>query len=220
MTPQYRTDYAGEFVVTKTIWSGGKKQQEREWIPNTVDNQHISGRAVCIISEIDRDQFNYTILNKHRGGLLGSKKVQTYGSGYIAGHTDLNFTVETDIGVLGKLAADGYHHEHIVYTSPKHCLAHPGMFHVIPYNPQISLPALVPYLAAFDGHKEIFLLGYTNQASGLDPAWKNYVPRVINAYKEVKFYAVGRPHEIPSELMNLSNVEQMGYRSFISHCDI
>ena len=75
MTPQYRRDYAGEFVILNSTWSGGRKQQEREWIANPIENHHISGRAACIGDPFDQSQFDYTRLQKHRGGLLGSKKI-------------------------------------------------------------------------------------------------------------------------------------------------
>ena len=49
---RYRADYEGEFVITESRWSGGKKTQNREWVANPIDNQHISGRAACIGSNV------------------------------------------------------------------------------------------------------------------------------------------------------------------------
>ena len=94
METRYRADYAGEFVVLETKWSGGKKIEKREWIDNPITNQHLSGRAACIGSGIDRNYFNYTVLQRHRGGLLGSKKLQNYGTGIIAQEMRLDFTVK------------------------------------------------------------------------------------------------------------------------------
>ena len=75
MQARYRTDYAGEFVILETKWSGGKKTETREWIANPIDNHHLSGRAACIGSGQDQKRFDYTRLQRHRGGLLGSKKI-------------------------------------------------------------------------------------------------------------------------------------------------
>jgi hypothetical protein len=72
ITARYRTDYDGEFIVTQSTWSGGKKRQKREWVANPIKNQHISGRAVCIASDHDLPNFDYTRLQRHRGGLLGT----------------------------------------------------------------------------------------------------------------------------------------------------
>jgi len=69
MTPQYRRDYVGEFVITNSTWAGGRKEQKREWIANPIENHHISGRAACIGSPVDHYQFDYTRLARHRGGL-------------------------------------------------------------------------------------------------------------------------------------------------------
>ena len=77
MEARYRTDYAGEFVILESKWAGGKKEETREWIPNPIENHHLSGRAAVIGSNIDKWQFDYTRLQRHRGGLLGSKKLQT-----------------------------------------------------------------------------------------------------------------------------------------------
>jgi hypothetical protein len=81
MDARYRTDYLGEFVILETRWSGGKKSETREWINNPITNHHLSGRAACIGSTLDQIHFDYTRLQRHRGGLLGSKKLQTYGTG-------------------------------------------------------------------------------------------------------------------------------------------
>ena len=86
MEERYRTDYAGEFIVTNSRWANGHKEQTREWIPNPIDNQHISGRAACIGNTFEQGIFDYTRLQRHRGGLLGSKKLQTYGVGAVAQH--------------------------------------------------------------------------------------------------------------------------------------
>ena len=73
MDARYRIDYPGEFVITHTRWAGGKKDETREWIANPIENHHISGRAACIGHTSEKQYFDYTRLQNHRGGLLGSK---------------------------------------------------------------------------------------------------------------------------------------------------
>ena len=72
---QYRCDYEGEFVITESKWAAGKKTQNREWVANPITNQHISGRAACIGSDIDKVAFDHTRLQRHRGGLLKLTKL-------------------------------------------------------------------------------------------------------------------------------------------------
>ena len=75
MQKQYREDYQGEFVIVETRITNGRREQKREWIDNPIQNHHISKRAAVIGSRADRDRFDHTILPRHRGGLMGKKKV-------------------------------------------------------------------------------------------------------------------------------------------------
>lgn len=220
ITERYRKDYTGEFIITQSVWSGGKKRQKREWVPNPIENQHISGRAVCIASGVDLQQFDFSRLQNHRGGLLGSKKLQTYGTGDIAKHMRLDFTVETDDTVLQDLIDNHYYQDNVVYTTPRNCLKHPGVFYLVPYNPVIVKQALALYLAAFDQHQEVFLLGYTNQYEAGNSSWATHVQKVMEAYQSTKFYLVGHKHHIVDSWKGIPNVEIFSYRDFITYCDV
>ena len=220
ITERYRSDYTGEFIITQSVWSGGKKRQRREWVANPIENQHISGRAVCVATDVNKDQFDYARLQNHRGGLLGSKKLQTYGIGSIAKEMRLDFTVETDDTVLNDLIDGHYYQDNIIYTTPRNCLKHPGVFYLIPYNPVLIKEALSLYLAAFDGHKEIFMIGYNNLSDIGNSTWVQQVSQVFSAYNKTKFYIVGQKHHTPESWLDFSNVEQFDYRQFITHCDV
>jgi hypothetical protein len=220
ITARYRTDYDGEFIITQSVWSGGKKKQKREWVANPIENQHISGRAVCIASDHDLPDFDYTRLQRHRGGLLGSKKLQTYGLGFAAKQMRLDFTVETDDKILRELMDSHYYQDNVVYTTPRNCLKYPGVFYLTPYNPVMIKHALLPYLASFDGHKEIFLVGYNQYTDAGNTSWAAHVSEVINAYAGTKFIIVGAKHHAIESWLEYANVEQMTYREFISYCDV
>lgn len=217
---RFRTDYDGEFVITQTVWSAGKKQQKREWIPNTIENHHISGRACCILSSIGKSRFDYTILQRHRGGLLGSKKMQTYGTGEISQEMRLDFAIETNDGELNNIIERDYQKNNIVYTTARNLIAHPGHFYLIPFTPKFSSWAMLPYLAAFDGHREIFLVGYHNELQAPTLSCVKNLANVISAYSGVKFYIVGDKNTEHKELLNFSNVTKLDYREFITYCDI
>jgi hypothetical protein len=217
---RYRKDYTGEFLITQSVWAGGKKQQQREWVSNPIENQHISGRAVCIGSDHDKNRFDYTKLQRHRGGLLGSKKLQTYGLGTALTQMRLDFTVETDDNILQQLIEEQYHQDNIIYTTPRNCLKYPGILYLAPYNPPLIKHALAVYLAAFDGHKEIFLLGYNQFTDAGNNAWHAHVAQVFSVYTGTKFIVVGEPHHVIESWLEFSNVEQMTYREFVSYCDV
>jgi hypothetical protein len=220
MEARYRQDYPGEFVILESKWSGGKRTQKREWIANPIENQHISNRAVCIGSNADLHKFNYTILQRHRGGLLGTLKLQTYGLGTIAKNMRLDFAVEDDSEVLNELIESKYYENNIVYTTAKNCIAHPGDFYLIPLRPRVLKPALPIYLAAFDGHKEIFMLGYTKDMVFDNPNWREQINEILLAYPGTKFYFVGEPTNIPEVWLDCANTTTMPYRDFIGYCDV
>jgi len=220
ITECYRKDYSGEFVVVGATWSGGKKNIQREWVDNPIKNHHISGRAVCIGTRADKDQFDYCRLQKHRGGLLGSKKLQTYGAGEIALEMRLDFTVEKNPAILDQLIETEYHKHNTIYTSPKYCFEHPGDFYNIPHNPVMLDVCLLPYLAAFDGHREIFLLGYHNDAGIGQSSWESQMHQIMNVYSGTKFYYVGHESQMPKVWKDSANVALMTYRQFIVYADV
>lgn len=223
MEARFRADYPGEFVVINTIWEGGKRTEQREWIANPIENQHISGRAACIGSRDSHASqlgFDYKILQRHRGGLLSSLKLQTYGTGLIAQDMRLDFTVDIDSVQLEKLIESKYYEDNVVYTTARNCIQNPGDFYLIPQAPRLLMPALPVYLAAFDGHKEIFLLGYSKQMVFDNERWFDNVNEVFTAYAGVKFYLVGEPTIMPDAWLECANVNTMTYREFISYCDI
>lgn len=217
---RYRTEYAGEFIILETKWSGGRKQQTREWVPNPIENQHISGRATAIGSWIDLDQFNYNILERHRGGLLGSKKLQNYGTGEIALSMRLDFAVTLSNNTLLELIDQEYHEKNVVYTSAKNCLNYPGNFYLIPHAPRLLETVLPIYLAAFDNHKEIFLLGYNKDTPCENSNWIQQVNAVIKTYSGTKFVPVGIKSNMPTQWFENANCENLTYREWISHCDV
>jgi len=220
MQARYRSDYAGEFVVLETRWSAGRKTQTREWIANPIENHHISGRAACIGTPVDIDKFDYTRLQRHRGGLLGSKKLQTYGTGTIAQQMRLDFTVELDPSKVEFLVDTGYDEANIVYSNPSQCLKNPGHFYLIPYFPRLLTQILPVYLAAFDGHSEIFLLVYTNDNSIDQDSWPQQLGKLFESYAGTKFFLIGEKTNIPQSLFEYANVANLNVREFVGYCDI
>jgi hypothetical protein len=194
--------------------------ENREWIANPIVNQHISGRAVCIGSSIDQYRFDYVRLQRHRGGLLSSKKLQTYGTGEISKQMRLDFTVETNNQLLQDILQSGYQVDNVVYTTPRNCITHPGEFYLIPLRPNITDMATLIYLAAFDGHNEIFLLGYHKETPNGRLDWANEVTRIFSAYPGVQFYLIGEETIMPEAWLNLPNVQTKTYHNWVSYCDV
>ena len=219
MLARYRDDYEGEFVLTKTTFRGGKKIQDREWMDNPIKNQHVSGRAAVIGTDLDRERFDYARLQTHRGGLLGSKRLQTYGCGNTWKNLNFNFFAAIDQDTLTELQQSDYIKENIVYTSTRIALANPGLFYLIPHQQGLGELALPVYLSAFDGHKEIFLLGYNNDITN-SGNWAYEINEIIKTYNSCTFYLVGTESNMPTSWRQNQNVNCMNYRDFVSYCDI
>jgi hypothetical protein len=220
MDAKYRTDYPGEFVVVRTKWVAGKKEQQREWVENPIVNQHLSGRAVCIGSTINRNQLDHTYLENHRGGLLGSLNLQTYGTAAIAQEMKLHFAVDTDYKNLEPLVENKYTEQNIVYTTARNCIQHPGEFYLIPQAPHICTEALPLYLAAFDGHKEIYMLGYNIETPATHSDWVEHVTSIIQAYSGTRFIMIGNKMNMFDDWLAQPNTHVYSFAEFISYCDV
>lgn len=216
MLERYRKDYLGEFVILNTSWKDGKKVQTREWMDNPIKNQHISSRAAIIGPGSSRERFDVRVLEKHKGGLLGRLALQTYAAEHTVDEITPNFLVVFDSELLTKLIENKYTESNVVYTSTKNCLAFPGQFYMVPYNVRVDPLATAIYLAAFDNHREVFLLGL----DGLSSKTEHAVEDVIQAYRGVQFYLVNDTENYNKTWKKFSNLRTIGYRDFISHCDI
>ena len=132
----------------------------------------------------------------------------------------LDFAVETNTNNLNKILETVYQQDNIVYTTARNCIAHPGEFYLIPYKPRYIDMATIIYLAAFDGHKEIFLLGYLDLIEGGHKDWQSEISDIFLAYTGIKFYLVGESTRMPDIWVDCFNTQLMTYPEFISYCDV
>lgn len=221
MQERYRKDYDGEFVILNTTFKNGKKTQDREWVENPIENQYISARAAIIGNGFSREKFDIKKIENHKGGLLGKKSLQIYGSAGCWNELRCDFYVEHDANQLEQIIETGYVERSTVYTDVYNCITYPGEFYLIPYNVKLYPTATAIYIAAFDGHTEIFLIG----ADATDASYifrqneANSTCRVINTYKSTTFYFVS-DYAVPDCFKSLPNTKIITYREFISYCDV
>ena len=143
MPERYRTEYDGEFVITVNTIKNGQKHQEREWIANPIENQHISGRAA-------------------------------------------------------------------------------GEFYLVPYGQRGRSLSVATWLACFDGHKEVFLLGAEGQADNgeYDQQLINEMDNIMKEYNTVSFIYVSDNIKSNDQWRKNLNFESWNYAKFVSVCDI
>ena len=242
ITKQYRTSYAGETVITNMTYEGGNWNYQRENVPNAVTNNQISNRAVVIGNGESRLGFNLNLLKNHRGGLLGSAAVQTYGCNALYRDFAPQFLVVTGDEIVKEIADSDYCGDHIVYAGSKDILDYPGKFYLTPQDPSWNAGAIAAYLACFDGHRKIYLIGFDGvdtASSGYniykgtrgyaDPVygfnenfWVQSMMAVFTTYSDVEFVRVmpTADYRIPEPWKYLANFRQIDYRQFAIEADL
>lgn len=163
LSRQYRNNYRGEKIVVDRNYTDSVWQDTVEHIPNAVINNQISNRAVVLGNGPSRLAFELNHL-KNYSGLLGADTVQTYGCNALYRDFTTDFLVATGHpDFIKEIASSEYIKNNIVYTSAIHLLEYPNKFYLIPHDPYTDAGTVALYLACFDGHKKIFMLGFDGQ---------------------------------------------------------
>ena len=156
----YRTNYAGENIVTQLNLSGGEWSPNTEYVPNSVVNTHTTSQAIAIGNGTSRLGFNLDLIKNHKGGILGVNRLQSYGCNALYRNFAPDFLIANGEKIITEITNSGYADNNIVYAHADAIISHPGKFYLIPQNVYIDAGALAAYIACFDGHKKVFLLGY------------------------------------------------------------
>jgi hypothetical protein len=159
ISKQYRKDYTGEDIITSRTLENRNWTSTTETVPNAVTNNQISNRAVIIGNAPTRLEFDLNIL-KHPSGLLGAYTLQSYGCNALYRDFTPDFLVAHGNEIVKELSDTDYVKNNIVYTNAINLLAYPSKFYLIPYDPYADSGTTAAYIAAFDGHKRIYLLGF------------------------------------------------------------
>lgn len=233
----YRSDYAGEDILVNTTYRNSVWEYEYETVPNRVTNIQFSNRACIIGNGESRRAFDLKYLRNHRGG-AGQLAIQTYGCNALYRDFAPHFLVATGDAMIEEIANSGYCEDHIVYSNAKNLLNHPGKFYLVPQDLQYNAGALATYLACFDGHKMIFLLGFDgatnyNAYEGTanygpvgeildDTYWIKSMEIVMRVYNDVEFIRVV-PIESwrqPAAWQALPNFRQIDWKSWATLADL
>lgn len=235
-----RRDYLGEYVVFATSQSKGVSHQHREWIPNTITEQH-TGHAIVFGNGPSRAGINWPLYKLHRGGLNASKKLTTYGCNAMFRDCDPHFLIVKHPLVADEVVTSGYADNNIVVTTVKNALKHKDKFHIIPFDPNLCAGATALYLAAFDDHKKIYFMGFDGYEHNINnniyagtPGYGavhaevnaqkqiDDVMQVFNAYNTTEFIRVTANgfEELPEEWKYAQNLRCISFNEFVSEIDL
>jgi hypothetical protein len=237
----YRKDYTGEDIIVERKKEGTHWFETVETVPNAVTNNQISNRAVVVGNSPTRLEFNLQNLKKF-SGLLGADTLQTYGCNALYRDFTPDFLVAHGNDIVKELAESEYIKNNIVYTNAIHLLEYPTKFYLIPYNPYADAGTTAAYIAAFDGHKKIYLLGFDEQDSenynfnvyagtnGYDAIdvdissdkWVTNRIELFNLYDDVDFiWVTPRGRSTVSEShKSCLNFRQISHRDFVLETDL
>ena len=237
----YRKDYTGEDIITERRKEGNRWYETVETVPNAVTNNQISNRAVVIGNSPTRLDFNLQHLKKPMG-LLGATTLQTYGCNALYRDFAPDFLVAVGNEITKELSSSEYIKNNIVYTNAIHLLEYPNKFYLIPFNPYADAGTTAAYIAAFDGHKKIYLLGFSEQdcagqnfnvyagTNGYDEIetdvgsdkWIQNRLELFTLYNDVDFVLVTLMGKspIPESHRYCTNFRQISYRTFVLETDL
>jgi hypothetical protein len=242
----YRSNYQGENIVKDLILENQEWNKNYEYVPSNVENNQISNKAVVLGNGPSRTQLNselFTLLNNHKGGLLASGKIQTYGCNALYRDYTPDFLVVTPGEIAEEIARTPYCVANIVYSNADTVLDHPGKFYLTPQNPSYDAGSIAAYLAAFDGHKTVYLMGFDGNSGheaynynvytgtpGYAGAHSNSneafftkaLLTVMRTYDDVEFVRV-MPAEsayCPQDWKYQLNFRQISFRDFVIEVDL
>lgn len=238
----YRSGYYGENIIAERKLENGIWHMTTELVPNNVTNNQISNRAVVFGNGLHRKQFNVAHLLNKKSGLLGSGTLQIYACNAFYRDYTPDFLVVTDRVIADQVVRSGYTHDNIVYARVDLTLEFPKRFYLIPHDTYSDAGTTAIYLAAFDGHKRVYMIGFDNQdtpnynnnvyagTSGYDTLrttisdtkWINDKATVFTVYDDVDFVLVtetGR-QTLPEEWKYIPNLRQLSFRAMTLEADL
>lgn len=239
----YRSTYAGEEVVSDMTYENGSWVYQRETVPNAVFNNQISNKAIVIGNGVSRKDFNLNLIKNHKGGLLAGGALQSYGCNALYREFSPHFLVVNGDEIIEEVASSGYTNDHIVYSHASVLLKYPSKFYLTPQDPSWNAGAVAAYIACFDGHKQVYLLGFdgiddTSSGNNIyegtngystpptygysEDFWVQAMLQVFTTYNNVDFVMVApTPNfRIPELLKYVPNLRQLDFRGFALEVDL
>jgi hypothetical protein len=219
------SDYNGEEIVANLIIKGGKKTEERVWMPRTVFNDPVGKDAFIIGNGRSRKDFD-----------LNQLPPDVYGCNALYRDYKPNFLIVVDRFMYKEVTESGYDQNNIVYTNHNCMTKFGGKSHLIPSNPHRGAGATATHVAIHDGHTNLFMLGfdcgedgannniyvntvnYNNDATVVHvTVWDRQVSDVMDKHPDVTFTFVEGNQS--SLITSKPNYKSINYKGLAKHID-
>ena len=227
----FRNAYVGEDIYSAATYTEGKWSYEKEYVAKTLNHQGFDKKAIIIGNGISRLEFNLAEFQKP----YIKKRIQTYGCNDLYKDYIPNFLVVTRPDAIEKVNQTGYCVDHVVYSSSSAILQYPGAFHLIPQDPSWNSGSIAAYLACFDGHSVVYLLGfdgndtpdtnnnvYERTERQNDSFMSLTMTHVFKTYPLVDFVLVNSTSRgyMPAAWYGVTNLRRIGFRDLVLECDL
>jgi hypothetical protein len=248
----YRKDLTEETVNLIGVYDQDrwKYQTEDIAIPQFKNK---SDRAVVIGNGVTANEFDLTKFLPYReltpwGEVTSwlfkkqSNNFYTYGCNALYRNYKPDFLICTGEGIVKEIAENNQDKTEIVYANSKFLEKYPGKFNFLPQNPNFDAGAIAAYMAAFDGQKKIYMIGF----DGIDSETNNYnmfagtanypalnvsinesywirsLTNVMTVYSDTEFIRVcpTKNFRQPESWKDQLNYRQITFRQFVLEADI
>jgi hypothetical protein len=239
----YRKDYLGEDVITNRVYANSRWNPTVEFVANRFKVEPKSPGAVVLGNGTTRLDFNLSSFLDHRVGNIWATKNNkvnflTYGCNALYRDYRPDFLIVTGDLMTREVADSGFCDSRVAYVNNEPLVSYPGKYHLIPQNPLFNSGAIAAYLAAFDGHKRVYMLGFdgndtpnhnynvyagtTNYVDAntavLEDFWVKSLEAVMSAYNETEFVRVAptASFRVPDAWKYYLNFRQINFNQFAS----
>lgn len=249
----YRKEYNGEDVNIVATYSDNHWKYQQEFVSESFDNLPMSNRAIVIGNGISRVDFDLRNILEHRDTAAWGertpwrsprikKKFNTYGCNALYRDYKVDFLVATGEQIIQEIANDPYCVDNVVYANKNIVIDYPSKFHFIPQDLDYNSGSIATYMAAFDGHKKVYMLGFdgvdnnTNNYNyyantpGYLPAnhptneeyWTKCLYNIMTTYDDVEFIRVAPSSRFrtPERLKYVLNFRTIDFRQFVLEADL
>lgn len=246
----YRNTYDGEHVNLVGTYKNSDWEYTKEFVNPSFEVKPLSDRAIVIGNGESRLGFDMRQFMPFKTGPLDTKwsnqlavkKFYTYGCNALYRDFAPDFLFATGDKIIKEIVDSGYTDDHVVYANSWVLPQYPNKFQLIPENPGFNSGALAAYMAAFDGHKRVFLLGFDgndtpnlnsnvyNDTNGYPPKsyhtvehfWVDALKIVMDTYDNTEFIRVAPTTNFrtPEAWKYNINFRTISFRQFVLEADI